>query len=316
MRDDLPYAALPQMPKTGARHAWGVFGADDELGTLNFITPEAVRNALRSATAGRVVNLNLPLDVPQPSLIPGREAYRHGVAVRRFGRDDWLDRFYLQASSQWDSLRHIRYREFGYYGGREEEDLDTSPVLGIQVMAARGIVARGVLLDVAGYRERRGDPVPATERVGFGPDLLEEVAAAEGVDLVAGDVLLVRTGWLRWYLDRTEAERRALAGALDATFRCPGVESGEATAAWLWDHRIAALAADNPAVEALPVEPERGFLHRWLIPLLGMPLGELWDLEALAGVCREAGRYAFLLVSAPLNLPGGVGSPANAYAIF
>jgi kynurenine formamidase len=310
------YAELPQIPKTGARHAWGVFGAEDELGTLNFITPDAVVRALGSATEGRVVNLNLPLDLPQPSLIPGREAYRHGVAVRRYGRDDWLDRFYLQASSQWDSLRHIRYREFGYYGGREETDLDASPVLGIQVMARRGIVGRGVLLDVAGFRAQGGTPVSATERVGFAPDVLEQVARAEGVELAPGDILLVRTGWLAWYLERSEAERQALGGALDGTFRCPGIESGEATAEWLWNHRIAALAADNPAVEALPVEPERGFLHRLLIPLLGMPLGELWNLEELAAVCRERGRYAFLLVSAPLNLPGGVGSPANAYAIF
>ncbi len=88
------------------------------------------------------------------------------------------------------------------------------------------------------------------------------------------------------------------------------------TAAWLWDHRVAAVAADNPAMEVLKVDPGVGFLHRLLLPLLGMPIGEFWDLEALSEACRRHERSAFLLTSAPLYIPGGVGSPANAYAVF
>lgn len=310
------YDDLPRLPGAGARHAWGVFGEDDELGTLNFITREARRAALATAVDGRVVNLNLSLDQPAPSLTPGRRPYRHTVEVSRSGRDDRLDGLFLHGSTHWDGLRHVRHREFGYYGGRGEADLDASASLGVQRMAACGIVGRGVLLDVAGFRLRAGDPVCATARAAFGPDLLEEVAEVQGVRLAAGDILLVRTGWLRWYRDRSEAERQALGGAIGGGWRCPGVEAGEATAAWLWNHGVAALAADNPAVEALPVEPAAGFLHRQLIPLLGMPLGELWDLEELASTCRQARRYEFLLVSVPLNLPRGTATPANACAIL
>jgi len=123
---------------------------------------------------------------------------------------------------------------------------------------------------------------------------------------------------MAWYkaldADRREKLRGTLHPGPDG-LRCPGLDAEQATAAWLWDHRIAALAADTPAVEALPVEPRPGFQHRRLIALQGMPLGELWDLDELALDCAADGVYEFMLVSAPLYLPGGVGSPANAYAI-
>src|SRR5262245_23090997 len=116
VRPDVPrYAALPMIEATGERHNWGVFGAEDNLGTLNFICPGCRVRAAAAVTTGRVTPLSLPLDQPSPSLVAAREAYRHEVFVRRSGRDDALHGFYLQGSSQWDSLAHIRYREFGYY---------------------------------------------------------------------------------------------------------------------------------------------------------------------------------------------------------
>ena len=104
-------------------------------------------------------------------------------------------------------------------------------------------------------------------------------------------------------------------GAGEAPHACPGQAASQETAAWLWDRQIAAIAADNIAVEALPVDPAVGFQHRRLIALQGMPIGEMWDVEGLAQACVHDGSYEFMLVSIPLNLPGGVGSPANAYAI-
>lgn len=309
------YEGLPRLP-TGERHAWDVFGRSDQLGTLNFLTPREVLKAVRTVSAGRVINLSLPLNRPDPSLVSTRQIYRHYVSTGRLARDDWLDGFYPQASSQWDGLQHIRYRQFGFYGGREDPDLDRGE-LGIDVIARRGIVGRGVLVDAAAYFESAGRPLEPTGRVAIGPDDLEATLAWEGVGLEPGDILLLRTGWLRWYLGLDEAGRRALAGGLDGgTLATPGLDPGPRTAAWLWDRRVAAVAADNPAVEALPVRREEGFLHQRLIALLGMPLGELWDLEELAAACRAEGRYYFLLVSAPLNIPGGVGSPCNAYAVL
>jgi hypothetical protein len=101
-----------------------------------------------------------------------------------------------------------------------------------------------------------------------------------------------------------------------ATFALPGLDASVATAAWLWDSRVAGIVADNPTLEALPYEPAVGWAHHRVLVLLGLPLGELWALDDLAVECAARQRYTFLLVSAPLNLPRGCASPANAYAVF
>jgi hypothetical protein len=224
----------------------------------------------------------------------------------------------LQGSSQWDGLQHVRYREYGYWGGREEAALDSGQ-LGIDRMAKHGIVGRGVLADVASYLKNLGAPVDATKRFVIGTPMLEEVLGWEGVELRQGDVLLIRTGWLAWYLDLDQESRATLAGRLHTGpdgIDTPGLDPEWRSAEWIWDRRLAAVAADNPALEALRVDRSVGFLHRLLIPLLGLPIGELWDLEQLSLACESKKRYSFLITSSPLNLPNGVGSPANAYAIL
>jgi hypothetical protein len=76
------------------------------------------------------------------------------------------------------------------------------------------------------------------------------------------------------------------------------------------------MATDTPTFDALEFRREDGWAHQRLLALLGLAIGELWDLDQLAVTCRELGRYSFFLTSSPLNLPEGAGSPANAYAIF
>ncbi|HJU11697.1 MAG TPA: cyclase family protein [Candidatus Binataceae bacterium] len=301
------------------RHAWDSFGPEDQLGTVNLLGAEQVKQASRLVHTGRVINLNLPLNYPITLYdMPTRSGYKHHIEVSRAGRDDYLDNFALQGSTQWDSLRHIRFREFGYYGGRQDQDLDAKHELDIEHWAHHGIVGRGILLDAERYLKEQGTAPSMTEKLSIGSNLLEHIAGAERIDFQSGDILLLRTGWLSWYKALDSPSREKLRGTLHPDpggLRCPGLDAEQATAAWLWDHRISAIAANNPAVEALPVEPRPGFQHRRLIALQGMPLGELWDLDELAMVCAADGKYEFMLVSAPLNLPGGVGSPANAYAI-
>lgn len=94
-----------------------------------------------------------------------------------------------------------------------------------------------------------------------------------------------------------------------------GLRANDETAAWLWDHRVAAVAADNPAVEVSPGHPADGSLHRRALVMLGMPLGELFDFEQLTRECVADGRWTFLFVAVPLAVTGAVGSPANAVAI-
>ena len=87
---------------------------------------------------------------------------------------------------------------------------------------------------------------------------------------------------------------------------------------WLHEREVSALACDNIGVEVLvPEDPEERVLpvHVACLVDLGLPLGELWDLEALAADCAEDGAYEFLLVAPPLYLPGGMGSPLNPIAL-
>ena len=314
-----PYHELPLLPDSDERHAWDVWGREDQVGSWNRVGAEQVLGACRTVQSGRVISLTLPLDEPRPGLFPNRQAYRHTVTRSGHGRDDSLDGFFLQSSSHLDGLQHVRFRQHGYWGGREEEDLDADGSLGIAHWAARGMFTRGVLLDVVAYQEAQGDPLEPTKRFTIDGQLLDRIASSQGVDVREGDFLILRTGWMDWYQDQSEERREALMGTVgqgENALASPGLHGGQATAAWLWDHGVVGVGADNPAVEVLPVSREDGFQHRRLIPLLGLTLGEFWWLRDLADACASLGRREFLLAAAPLQLPGGVGSPANAYAVL
>jgi kynurenine formamidase len=293
--------------------AWKIFGDDDQLGTLNLLTPERAKSSAAEVQTGEVFSLNWNVELPDPS--PFRQLpVRHQVGAGGFGRDDWLDRFYLQGSSQWDGLRHIAHPRHGFYNGVDAARVDdpASDTLGIQVVARRGIVGRGVLLDVAGHEAAAGRPFAANEPFAIDAGLLDRVAAAEDVTIHTGDVLLVRTGWTGWYASLSADARRDVGPATPE----PGLSSVERTAEWLWDHHVAAVAADNLALECMPLDFREGHsLHFWLLPCFGMPIGELWWLDDLAAACARDRRWTFQLVSAPLNVRGGVGSPPNALAI-
>jgi kynurenine formamidase len=293
--------------------AWGVFGGADEIGTINLLEARQVLAGLQEVQVGSVYALNW--DVDQPSPHPFRPApKRTHIVAAGLARDDYLSPFYLQYSSQWDGLRHI---EAGghFYNGVLPEVVDdpASTTLGIQHWAKRGIVGRGVLLDVARHQERLGAPLVQTERFDITARLLDEVVQAQGVVIQQGDVLLVRTGWAGWFQAQDGPAR---AKGFTAESGQPGLAPTEDTAAWLWDRHVAAVAADNMAVEVAPLDMTEGhFLHLRLIPGFGMPIGEFFWLDDLAAACAVDGRWAFLFTSAPLNVPGGVGSPPNALAI-
>ncbi|HUF52669.1 MAG TPA: cyclase family protein [Dehalococcoidia bacterium] len=313
MPDDLPkYDQLPVREGAPPNSAWGLWGDDDELGCLNLLTPERTTAAANLVRTGECFPLNLRIDRPDPPLY-GRGAVRHTITGEGGnGRDDYLDKFWPQASSQWDSLRHIRHPGYGFYNGVPDDQIvagDTGR-LGIDTMARRGIAGRGVLLDIARHKQvdcRSSDLITPAD--------LDSCAERQGVEVRAGDILLLRTGWLKWYTDDCTPDERA-AMPDRAVLRAPGLGPAGEMAAWLWDHGVAAVAADNPALESWPPRVESGdFMHWRLIPLLGMPIGELWWLEDLADACAADGRYEFFLTSAPLNVPGGVGSPPNALAI-
>ena len=325
------YAGLLARTDAPSGSSWGVFGADDEVGTLNFITPEITRQAAALVQRGRVFNLDHRLDAFQPPVTRHRHQPTHTIFSNSpHHRDDYLDGLYLQGSSQVDSLRHFRHPDHGFYNRTPDEAVTTdSPTIGVNRYAERGIAGRGVLLDIDRHLLRQGRRLDFAGGEPFTVDLLEEVAQAQKVSLRQGDILLMRTGWLDHYFQRMSAAERE---ACPHRMVCPGLLQSRQTVAWLWDQRVAIAASDNIGVEAIPSVPDSpfvsnydrqagtdpihaGLMHPTLIALLGLCLGELWDLEALAEDCAATGVYECFLSCKPLNLTGGVGSPANAMAI-
>ncbi|GAA5166010.1 cyclase family protein [Amycolatopsis dongchuanensis] len=307
--------------------SWHVFGQDDQLGTLNFLTPETARAAAALVKRGRVFNLDYPLNTFVPSLAGTRPPTEHHIFSNNPNhRDDWLDSFYLQSTSQVDGLRHIRHPRHGFYGGVADSEIDVgTPALGIQLLAEKGLVGRGILLDAVRYFDHLGEPLAPDAPRGITPSELDSMAEHFGVVVRPGDILLLRTGFAEHWLASTPERRAARSGS-------PGLHQSEEMLAWLWDHRISLAAADNGGLEAFPVDPgsgwvdpdepppprgpsHNGMMHRPLIALLGLVIGELWKLDELAEDCAADGAYEFLLTAKPLNLVGGVGSPPNALAV-
>jgi len=308
--DELPVrAGAPQ----GA--AWGVFGDSDEVGTINLLSPERVRAAAGSIRSGKVFALNLPINIPDPPLFT-RGKHTHTVKIfpnAEFVLDDYLDNFYPQASSQWDALCHVKHPMLGAYNGIPDREITGrgGTRLGIDNLARRGIAGRGVLADIARHYDRIGKTLNYTQAESIPLEDLEATLSAEKVKLQAGDILLIRIGWTSFYLSASEETKAELARETVV----PGIEGTSRVARWIWDHHLAAVASDSPALEALPKGEGDDFLHFHMLSFFGMPIGEMWNLEGLAEDCAADGRYDFFLTSAPLNVPGGVGSPPNALAI-
>lgn len=318
--DRLPsFAELPVKPSAPPHSAWGLFGDDDQLGCLNLLTPERVLAASTLVLKGAVFPLNLPIDRPNPPLY-GRGAPKHMITgAGGNSRDDYIDNFWPQASSQWDGLRHIRHHVYGFYNGTADHHVieGDSGRLGMEHFARKGIAGRGVLIDVAAHMQTSGQALDFMRAEFITRETLDAALGEQNTEIETGDILLVRTGWMQWYLESvTPEQKRHLAEAsARREMEAPGIGPAAEMAEWLWDHHVAAVAADNPALEAYPPASDDEFLHRTLIPLMGIPIGELWYLEELAADCAEDGVYEFLLTSAPLHMPGGVGSPPNALAI-
>lgn len=125
---------------------------------------------------------------------------------------------------------------------------------------------------------------------------------------------MIRTGWIKAYNALSDEARYALAQIPSPP--AIGIESSEATLRWLWSTGFAAVAGDQPSMEAWPCTNSEFWLHEWLLAGWGMPIGELFDLEILAEECKKRKKYTFFFSSVPLKAPGGVASPPNSVAIL
>jgi kynurenine formamidase len=299
---------------------WGRWGPDDEIGTLNYITPARIAEASRLVTAGKVFALGIPLQREGPQsgtrarFNPIHTMFRDGgdqpkdaagVAEMQGygGSDDWVV-MPLQCVTQWDSLAHV-FDSGKMYNGYDASLVTSSGAARNSIDKTKDRIAgRGVLLDVA----RHKGVANLAPGYAITVDDLEGTAARERVDVQEGDILLVRTGFMSTYLARKSWQHFDLDDS-------PGVSVH--TAPWLHARRVAAIAADNYAVEVRPSElpPFRSPFHICAIPNMGLTLGEIFYLEELAADCAADGRYAFLLVAPPLPVTRAVGTPINPYAI-
>jgi kynurenine formamidase len=330
--DDLPsYRELLERTDAPPGSSWGVWGDDDQLGTLNLLTDDRTLAASRLVRRGAVFPLNLPLHELDPQLAwrtPARHHILHvGHEARdfsaggeddatdgHFDRDDYIDGLWLQSSSQWDGLTHVRHREFGNYNGVPDSDIhgNEGTKLGIDQWAGRGIVGRGVLVDIPRYLAGVGRAYESDSSYEVTVDDLEGALESEGAAIERGDVLLLHTGWLAFLIAQPYERREQL--MFRDTLRSPGLEPSHEMLEWIWDSRIAAVVSDNGGVESMVPDPQF-FLHFHLLPLLGMPIGEFWVLDALAADCATDRAYEFMFVSVPFPVRGGVGSPSQAVAI-
>jgi len=302
------------------RSSWGLWGSHDVFGCLNLLSAEKVTEAARLVRTGKVFALNWAMELPDPPLF-GRSPLSHTVIKEGPWQDEELTLWNTQTSSQWDGFRHVRSADYGYYGGVPNGEH------GIHHWARKGIVGRGVLVDLARYRRSVGRPLSMSDPDPITAQELADAITSSPVTVGPGDILLLRTGWIEWYVSLRSDERSELSKNL----RAPGLRPGKDLLEVVWDLHIAAIAADNPSVEVYPPQPAPAikrsntvggrqdesdlFSHFALLPLLGLPLGELFDLSSLAEDCAADGIYEGFFTSAPLNLRGGVASPPNALVI-
>ena len=300
---------------------WGRWGPDDRLGTVNFIDEAKRRQAATLVRRGVSISLSQSFDTDGPQkgwrrrtnpvhtmtdtgtdAAAGKQGFPHGIG----GADDVIA-MPLQCSTQWDGLGHI-FDHGTAWNGRPAGDVVTSDgdlVTGIEHLAS-SIVSRGVLLDVGRVVGEDGE---LPDGFAITEEHLQATIAAQGStsQVGRGDIVLVRTG--RLTRARREGWHDYAGGA------SPGLSFW--TAGWLHSTEIAAIATDTWGFEVRPNEFPNAFqpLHQVAIPNIGLLIGEMWDLDALAEDCSGDGVYEFLLAAGPLKVTGAVGAPLNPLAV-
>ncbi|KAK7543158.1 hypothetical protein IWX49DRAFT_505921 [Phyllosticta citricarpa] len=311
------FSDLPLREGDPHHSAWGLYGKDDELGFLNRLTDDVVLAASKEIKSGVRISLNWPLDAQGDTPFFGRAVFHQHLFPKppRLVHDDvWT--FNSQCSSQWDGLRHYAYQaEKLFYNGVTMDEIsgeEASKVNGIGAWSEKGIVGRGVLLDYASWRVKKGLPFDNFQSASIPLFQLKEIAADQGVEIKFGDILLLRVGWMGAYYSKSKTEITTLTQANPPSF--PGVEQSEEMLEWIWNN-FSAVAGDHPSFECWPSQKDWK-LHEVLLAGWGCPIGELFDLDALADHCAKTGRYSFFVTSEVCNVPGGVASPPNILAIF
>jgi kynurenine formamidase len=317
--------SIETVRELAARYSnWGRWGPDDELGTLNHLTPEDVVEAAGLVNTGKTISMALPYDSDGPQtgglgrfnpihlmIRDGADAIA-GTAIRDFyggvdkhfrGTDDIVI-MPLQSGTQWDALGHVVFEDKIYNGYSADQVSSKGAMKGAVTAAANSMIGRGVLLDVA--RARGVDWLEPGYIITPGDlDLAAEMA---GVTVGRADHVFVRTGAMTQV--RARGSWGDYAGGDAAGVGLDAVE-------WIGERSIAAIASDTWGFEVRPNEtPDVAQpIHIILIVHMGLWIGEIFDLDPLAADCAEDGVYEFMYAGPPLPFTRAVGSPLNPMAV-
>ena len=300
---------------------WGKWGPDDEVGSLNYLTPAVVAKAAGCISSGKTFTLQVPMADPAGDPVwPGRSGairtmvmdeghYIAGKGPDFAGGAHYADDHmtcFLQGSTQYDALGHV------WYDGQIWNGYDAKTTIGglakasVMAIATKGVVGRGVLLDMARFRNKECLDVAET----FTHEDLMACAQAEGTEIRKNDILVVRTGWIAKFYRVTREE-------FYGNFVEPGLTFSPELVHWFHDMEIPNLVTDTIANE-VTVDPVSGVvlpLHNALMRNLGVTLTEIAWLDDLAADCADDGKYDFLYCAAPLKVINGTGAPVNPVVI-
>ncbi len=317
MTDTVP--ALGDLLKDAPSN-WGKWGPDDEVGSLNYLGAAEVLAAAALIRSGSVFTLQRLIGDPKGDPVwPGRtpaertqimdESTWDGADAPAFPgglhyADDKINAF-LQGSTQYDALGHV------WFDGQLWNGYDARSTVGgmdrasVEPIAQRGVVGRGVLLDMARFR---GKDYLETAETYTHEDLLA-CAEKQGVQLRKRDILVIRTNYLQLFFE--------LGDKFYEGFCEPGLVYSPELVQWFADMEIPNLVTDTIANE-ITTDPNNGIalvLHNALMRNLGIAFTEIVDLEKLAADCADDGRYEFFYAAAPIKVAQGSGAPVNPLAI-
>jgi kynurenine formamidase len=291
---------------------WGRWGDDDEIGTINLVTPDVRRRAAAAVRSGRAFSLALPLDEEQGvqlGFVPGRNNPVHRMTMlndpipgddgEARTSDDAVD-LSLQAATHWDGLGHVSYGG-QIWNGYAADSITEAGASRCGIHRISTLTSRGVLLDVA---RAKGVEVLEGGYAVTGDDL-DAAAELARVEVQPGDVVLVRTGQMAHLPDDKVAYAIATGGPSSQSVR------------WFRERDVAAAATDNLSFEPYPYERDDAVLCVHLLHLvdMGMTQGQNWVLDELAADCADDGQYDFLLEASPQPFVNGLGSPVNPVAV-
>lgn len=296
---------------------WGKWGPEDEVGSLNYLDAAQVLRGVAAVRQGKTFTLQVKMGHPDGDpLWPGRRPSQRvnvldhghfmcGKGPKFPGNMEYCDDMmvmYLQGSTQYDALGHVWYGDQIYNGYDAMTTIGGTAKASVLPIAERGVVGRGVLIDMARHR---GKEVLDKGETFTHLDLLD-AAAAQGVTIEKRDVLLIRTGWIGSFYKR---------GADDfyKDFIEPGLTFSRELVEWFHEMEIPNLVTDTIANE-VTIDPVSGValpLHSALMRNLGVAFTEIVLPDALAADCAADGQWSFLYVAAPLKVVDGSGAPVN-----